>query len=59
MIGANGRRYKLFWQGCNKGTAGVGVFIVERWVGSVVVVVRVNVRIMNVNLVFPISGFKC
>ena len=23
MLGANGRRYKIFWQGCNKGTAGV------------------------------------
>ena len=30
MHGANGRRYKFFWQGCNKGTAGVGVFIAER-----------------------------
>ena len=26
MLGANGRRYKFFWQGCNKGTAGVGVY---------------------------------
>ena len=42
MLGANGRRYKLFWQGCNKGTAGVGVFIAERWIDSVVNVVRVN-----------------
>ena len=31
MLGANGRRYKFFWKGCNKGTAGVGVFIAERW----------------------------
>ena len=23
VLGANGRRYKFFWQGCNKGTAGV------------------------------------
>ena len=30
MLGANGRSYKFFWQGCNKGTAGVGVFMVER-----------------------------
>ena len=50
MIGANGRRYKFFWQGCNKGTAGVGVFIAERWIDSVVDVVRVNER-MYVKLV--------
>ena len=30
MLGAIGRRYKFFWQGCNKGTADVGVFIAER-----------------------------
>ena len=48
MLAANGRRYKLFWQGCNKGTAGVGVFIVERWIDNVV---RVNERIMYVKLV--------
>ena len=51
MFGANGRRYKFFWQGCNKGTAGVGVFIAERWIDSVVNVVRVNERIMYVKLV--------
>ena len=51
MLGANGRRYKFFWQGCNKGTAGVGMFIAERWIDSVVNVVRVNERIMYVKLV--------
>ena len=49
MLGANGRRYKFFWQGCNKGS--VGVFITERWIDSVVNVVRVNERIMYVKLV--------
>ena len=53
MLGANGRRYKFFWQGCNKGTAGVGVgvFIAERCIDNVVNVVRVNERIMYVMLV--------
>ena len=51
MLDANGRRYKLFWQGCKKGIAGVGVFIAERWIDSVVNVVRVNERIMYVKLV--------
>ena len=51
MLGAIGIRYKFFWQGCNKGTAGVGVFIAERWIDSVDNVVRVNERIMYVKLV--------
>ena len=39
MLGVIGKRYKLFWQGCNKGNAGVCVFIAERWVDIVVDVV--------------------
>ena len=46
MLCANGRRYPFFWQRCNKGTAGVGVFIAERWIDSVV-----NEWIMYVKLV--------
>ena len=46
MLGANGRRYNFFWQGCNRGTADVGVFIAERWIDSVV-----NERIIYVKLV--------
>ena len=42
MLGVIGRRYKFFWQVCNKGNAGVGVFIAERWIDSVVDVVRVK-----------------
>ena len=53
MLGAIVRRYKFFWKCCNKGPAGVGVFIAERWIDSVVDVVRVNEpqRIMYVKLV--------
>ena len=29
MLGAICRGYKFFWQGCNRRTAGVGVFIAE------------------------------
>ena len=50
MLGAIGMRYKFFWQGCNKGTAGVGLFIAERWIESVADVVRVNERIMYMKL---------
>ena len=28
-------RYKLFWSGNSKGTAGVGVFVVEKWIEKV------------------------
>ena len=51
MLGAIGRGYRLCWQGCNKVTAGVSVFICERWIDSVVDVVRVNERFMYVKLV--------
>ena len=52
MLGAIGSRCnKLFWHGCNRGTDGVGVFIVERWIDSVVDVVRVIEQIMYVKLV--------
>ena len=51
MLDAIGRRYKFFWQGCNNGTAGVGVFIAERWIDCIIDVVRVNERIMYVKLV--------
>ena len=30
MLGDNGRRYKFFWQGSNKGTAGVLVYLLLR-----------------------------
>ena len=42
MFGAIGIRYKLFWQGCKKETASVGVFIAARWIDIVVYVVGVN-----------------
>ena len=51
MIGAIGRRYKLFWQGDIKEIADVHVFIAERWIDSVLDVVRVNERIIYVKLV--------
>ena len=55
MFGAIGRRYKFFWQGCNTGTAGVGVFIAERWIDSVVVVVVCHDQVrLQVS-----QGFRC
>ena len=41
ILGTIGRRYKFCRQGCNNETAGVGVFIAESWIDSIVDVVRV------------------
>ena len=48
MLGANGRRYKFFGKAVIRELL---VFIAERWIDSVVNVVRVNERIMYVKLV--------
>ena len=32
IITGKDSRYKLFWSGNNKGTAGVGVFVAEKWI---------------------------
>ena len=39
-------RYKLYWSGNNKGTAGVGVFVAEMWIEKVFEVQRVSDRII-------------
>ena len=46
-------RYKLFWSGNDKTTAGVGVFVAEEWIEKVFEVQRVSDR--NI-LVKPIVG---
>ena len=35
-LGKEGQRYKLFWQGCGEGVAGVGILVKEKWVESVI-----------------------
>ena len=44
-------RYKLYWSGNDKGTAGVGVFVVEEWREKVFEVKRVSDRIFLVKLI--------
>ena len=39
-------RYKLYWSGNDKGTAGVGVFVAEEWIEKVFEVQRVSDRII-------------
>ena len=57
MLDAIGRRYKFFWQGCNKGTAGVGEFIAERWIERIMYV-KLVIGKQIVNIVST-SGIKC
>jgi len=40
LFGARGKRYKLFWMGSKAKTDGVGIFVAEKWVDSVVSVER-------------------
>ena len=44
MITGKDSRYKLFWSGNSKGTAGVGVFVAEKWIEKVFEVKRVSDR---------------
>ena len=46
-----GKRYKLFWMGSEAKTEGVGIFVAEKWVDSVVSVERHNERIMVLKMV--------
>jgi len=40
FYGAKGQRYKLFWMGGEERLDGVGMFVAEKWVDSVVSVKR-------------------
>jgi len=40
FFGAQGKRYKLFWMGGRDRSDGVGTFVAEKWVDSVVEVER-------------------
>ena len=51
MITGKDTRYKLYWSGNSKGTAGVGVFVAEEWVEKVFEVKRVSDRIIMVKLI--------
>jgi len=49
--GAIGRRYKLFWLGSKAKSDGVGIFVAEKWVDSVVSVERHSERILALKMV--------
>ena len=46
-FGTTDKRYKLFWMGSQAKTEGVGIFVAEKWVDSVVSVERQQQRLFN------------
>jgi len=46
FLGAKGKRCKLFWMGGKERSDGVGIFIAEKWVDSVVIVKRHSERVL-------------
>ena len=51
LFGAIGKRYKLFWMGSEAKTDGVGIFVAEKWVDSVVSVERHSERVLVLKIV--------
>jgi len=51
LFGAIGKRYKLFWMGSKTKTDGVGIFVAEKWVDSVVSVERHSERALVLKMV--------
>ena len=51
IIKGKDTRYKLYWSGNDKGTAGVGMFVAEEWIEKVFEVQRVSDRIILVKLI--------
>ena len=50
MIVGKDSKYKFLWIGNEKGTAGVGLLLAEKWVDSVVEINRVSDRICTINI---------
>jgi len=51
FIGAIGKRYKLFWIRRKAKTDGVGIFVAEKWVDSVVSIERHSERVLVLKMV--------
>jgi len=51
FFGAIGKRYKLFWMGNKAKSDGVGIFVAEKWVDSVVSVERHSKRVLVLKMV--------
>jgi len=51
FFGAIGKRYKLFWVVSKAKTDGIGIFVAEKWVDSVVSVERHSERVLDLKMV--------
>ena len=59
FYGAKGKRYKLFWMGGEERSDGVGIFVAEKWVNSVVSVERHSKRELTLKIVLRQWFIKC
>jgi len=55
FFGAQGKRYKLFWMGGKDRSDGVGMFVAEKWVDSVVKAERHSERVLVLKMVLDNS----
>ena len=51
MLKGKDSRYKLFWSGNDRGTAGVGFLLAEKWIEKVFDVQRISDRIILMKLI--------
>ena len=51
FFGAIGKKYKLYWMRSKVKTDGVGIFVAEKWVDSVVSVERHSERVLVLKMV--------
>ena len=51
FFGAIGKRYKLLWMGSKAQTDGVGIFVADKWVDSVVSVEKHSERVLVLQMV--------
>ena len=52
-------RYKLYWSGNDKCTAGVGVFVAEEWIKKVFEVQSLRQNHLSENYCWPVCGYLC
>jgi len=55
FFGAQGKRYKLFWMGGKDRSDGIGMFVAEKWMDSVVKVDRHSERVLILKMVLDNS----
>jgi len=59
VMGKGLSRYKLLWQGCKDGNAGIGLLISDRWIDGIVDVKRMNERIMCLKVLISDKLVTC